>query len=170
MDKPINGDTPQKTNSLCWECARACGGANCPWADSLKPVRGWILASEKSSSAKGLTVLYCPMFFKGRSSDCMTAEQINSYHTNTNPKMSRIHTTFIKDIRGKKIIDKYYSCPVCKSRYDSKAPSCTNPECGVTFLYDKSTNYAMSFANLQVRSQFLKEQSLDFPNSRFKEE
>lgn len=165
MDNPISSnDMPQKTNSLCWECARACGGANCPWADSLKPVKGWVLAPNAKNQTRGVTVLYCPMFFKGRSSDCMTAEQIQSYYTNTNPKMSRIYTKFIRDIRGKKIIDKYYSCPICKSRYDSKVASCTNPECGVKFLYDISTNFTMNYANLQVRSQFLKDYKDDFPN------
>lgn len=28
-------------NQLCWSCTKACGGSDCPWANELKPVKGW---------------------------------------------------------------------------------------------------------------------------------
>lgn len=165
-DKPINNnDMTLKTNSLCWECARSCGGANCPWADDLKPVKGWIVDSEKTLRTRGATVLYCPMFFKGRSSDSMTEEQIQSRYTNDNPKVSRLHTKLIRNTEGK-LIGKYFVCPICGSKYESKISSCTNPECGVTFLYDNSSVYSMNHTNIQLRNQFLKDYKEDFPNSK----
>lgn len=45
-----------KGNSLCWDCAKACGG--CSWSARLKPVRGW----QTEPRGKGNDVVYCPKF------------------------------------------------------------------------------------------------------------
>lgn len=157
---PANENDPSyKTPSLCWECARACGGANCPWADDLAPVRGWLCDTD--------TVMYCPRFIQGRSSLDLTDEQIESISTNTDPrtKMCRLHTKLIKDEHSK-VIGRYYECPICGTKHESKVSSCTNPECRVTYLYDKSTGYTMNHTHIQLRTNFLKDYGEDFPKSK----
>lgn len=160
QNKPISdNDQSLKTPSLCWECARACGGANCPWADDMKPVKGWVSDAD--------TVVYCPRFIKGRNPLDLTDEQIESISTNTDPrtKVCRLHTKLIRNTRGK-IVDRYYECPICKTKHENKIPSCTNPDCGVIYLYDGSSNYALSHTNAQLRASFLKDYGEDFPKSK----
>ena len=157
---PANENDPSyKTPSLCWECARACGGANCPWADDLAPVKDWICASD--------SILYCPRFIKGRNSSELTDEQIESTSTNTslNSKMCRLQTKLVKDEHNR-VIDKYYECPICGDRYENRMSSCTNPECRATYLYDKSAGYTINHTNIQLRANFLKDYGEDFPKSK----
>ena len=49
--------------SICWDCARACGG--CPWSDKLVPIRGWKAIKINPSATKPYTtylVQECPGF------------------------------------------------------------------------------------------------------------
>lgn len=53
--------------TLCWDCAKACG--LCPWSDHWehRPVRGWIaektdLRINNGRRCESYLVLQCPMF------------------------------------------------------------------------------------------------------------
>lgn len=52
----------QKSNTLCWECANACGG--CSWSESLEPVKGWEAepVTIKSYAVDSFLVKWCPEF------------------------------------------------------------------------------------------------------------
>lgn len=41
MPRRYNNYYINSGNQLCWYCAKACGGSNCPWANKLQPVPGW---------------------------------------------------------------------------------------------------------------------------------
>jgi len=68
-----------KVTSICWNCARACGGAGCPWVDHVipKPVDGWKTIKkplkqpvtkkriEQNREIKeNLVVIECPLFVR----------------------------------------------------------------------------------------------------------
>lgn len=158
-------DNSLKTDSLCWECARACGGANCPWADDLKPVKGWVITKLPRCDTKGVTVLYCPRFIKGRTKAELTEEQIEHPFTNSDAKRRwcRVRTIPIKNRHGH-VVGKEFECPLCKTRYPDKIMSCTTPGCGINFLYDMSTQHCVSALSMQIIQQFLQEQQHDFPH------
>lgn len=57
-------------NSICWDCAKACG--DCSWSDhnEHKPIKGWNAVKTTIKGDKGLTVdsylvIECPEFEKG---------------------------------------------------------------------------------------------------------
>lgn len=45
----------------CWKCAKATGGGDCPWANDLEPVPGWMAVPDKDS----YKILWCPLFSFG---------------------------------------------------------------------------------------------------------
>jgi hypothetical protein len=62
---------PTIKDTLCWACAKACGGHDCPWAAELKPVRGWVAEETVRSYKDNLEirsyrVIACPLYEKGR--------------------------------------------------------------------------------------------------------
>ena len=53
---------------LCWSCSKACGGADCPWANKLKPVEGWkakkkIICGQKKP-IETFHIVECPLYEK----------------------------------------------------------------------------------------------------------
>ena len=157
----ITEATTYRTDSLCWECARACGGGGCPWADSLKPVQGWKILGKKSlSRTSGVTVVYCPMFIKGRNLDYATDEQLASTSTNCTDSICRL---IVK--HDKECDTKLYECPKCEKVYESRVSTCK--KCRSKFLSDKSTDYITSYAKILTRKQFFKDYQEDFPNAKF---
>lgn len=56
----------RKGDTLCWECARACG--HCDWSKHFKPISGW--KAEKTviehSNCESFFVQKCPLFVRGR--------------------------------------------------------------------------------------------------------
>lgn len=46
----------QQATSLCWDCAKACGG--CSWSAKFIPVKGW----KTRANGKGEDVVACPKF------------------------------------------------------------------------------------------------------------
>lgn len=55
---------------LCWSCSKACGGSDCPWANKLQPVEGWVATKKTTKDCGQEVVSYriteCPLFEKGR--------------------------------------------------------------------------------------------------------
>lgn len=57
------------TDTLCWTCAKACGGYDCPWVAKFKPVDGWTAEKTLRSYANGekvesFRVIACPLYEK----------------------------------------------------------------------------------------------------------
>lgn len=57
-------------DTLCWDCEKAVGGSDCPWANKLEPVEGWeaISTTVKMTPGRGVesfVVKKCPMFKRG---------------------------------------------------------------------------------------------------------
>lgn len=57
---------PKQSTTLCWYCMRATGGFGCPWADKLKPVKGWEAEKIETSTGQKLRVVKCPIFAKDK--------------------------------------------------------------------------------------------------------
>lgn len=57
---------PKQSNAICWYCARAAGGFGCPWADKLKPVKGWEAEIIETPTGQKLRVVKCPIFVKDK--------------------------------------------------------------------------------------------------------
>lgn len=61
---------PRYTATLCWYCAKACGGYDCEWAANLTPVEGWnaaynpirCLCEGKLRMIDSYHVIDCPKF------------------------------------------------------------------------------------------------------------
>lgn len=58
------------SNTLCWDCKKATGGADCPWANEFKPVEGWDATPTKmkmngTRSVDSYDVHKCPLFERG---------------------------------------------------------------------------------------------------------
>lgn len=55
---------------LCWSCQRACGGKGCPWADKLKPVKGWSAKQRTYKDGYKVVVTYrisaCPLYIRDK--------------------------------------------------------------------------------------------------------
>lgn len=57
-------------NQLCWSCTKACGGSDCPWANELKPVKGWKAKESSISMGNGkkrektYRIIECPLYEK----------------------------------------------------------------------------------------------------------
>lgn len=53
---------------LCWSCAKACGGSDCPWANKLQPVEGWTAKKKTTKDCGQEVVSYriteCPLYEK----------------------------------------------------------------------------------------------------------
>ena len=51
---------------LCWSCSKACGGSDCPWANKLQPVEGWVAKKKTTKDCGQEVVSYriteCPLF------------------------------------------------------------------------------------------------------------
>lgn len=154
--------TTYRTDSLCWECARACGGGNCPWADSLKPVQGWKILARESPIARtfGVIVVYCPRFIKGRNLNDVTPEQLQSFSTNCKKSVCRLIV-----MHDKENDNRLYKCPKCDEVYDSRVSKCK--KCSSKFISDRSSNYTTSHVKIQTRKQFFNDYKEDFPNAKF---
>lgn len=53
--------------SLCWNCGKATGGSDCPWANRFEPVEGWtatptIIKADRNAS---FMVHQCPLYKEG---------------------------------------------------------------------------------------------------------
>ena len=72
----IPNPTGKAKHTLCWDCEKATGGSDCPWANEFKPVPGWkatptmvmvttqtLKRAEKLSSS--FLVHDCPLFKRG---------------------------------------------------------------------------------------------------------
>lgn len=62
-------DFKHYTQTLCWDCANACGG--CTWSSRLQPVRGWqaeeteIIIYRNGYVREGsYRVISCPQFYR----------------------------------------------------------------------------------------------------------
>lgn len=55
---------------LCWSCSKACGGSDCPWANKLQPVEGWVATKRIAKDCGHISTRYhitkCPLYEKGR--------------------------------------------------------------------------------------------------------
>ena len=56
-------------DTLCWTCAKACGGYDCPWAAKLKPVDGWTAKEtvrdyKDGSTVRSYQVIECPLYME----------------------------------------------------------------------------------------------------------
>ena len=53
---------------LCWSCSKACGGSDCPWANKLQPVEGWVATKKITKDAGKIIESYritkCPLYEK----------------------------------------------------------------------------------------------------------
>lgn len=53
---------------LCWSCAKACGGSDCPWANKLQPVEGWVakpsLILSNKHQMETYRIIECPLYEK----------------------------------------------------------------------------------------------------------
>lgn len=61
------------SQQLCWTCRKACGGGDCPWADKLKPVKGWtaepkeyrVFKHHRAIISTTYHITECPLYVKG---------------------------------------------------------------------------------------------------------
>lgn len=54
---------------LCWSCAKACGGSDCPWANKLQPVEGWTakpktICGNNKHPIETFHITECPLYEK----------------------------------------------------------------------------------------------------------
>ena len=58
-----------RSDTLCWDCEKAVGGSDCPWANKLKPVEGWdaisTILNSGNKKTRSYQVLNCPLFKRG---------------------------------------------------------------------------------------------------------
>lgn len=62
-----------KVNSkatLCWDCKKATGGSDCPWANNFEPVEGWdaipeMITVTTTVQTSSFQVNNCPLFERG---------------------------------------------------------------------------------------------------------
>lgn len=57
-------------DTLCWDCKKATGGSDCPWANKFKPVEGWtatptIVKVAGIREENSFIVHKCPLFEEG---------------------------------------------------------------------------------------------------------
>jgi hypothetical protein len=65
--------TKKGGDTLCWDCAKATAGSNCPWANEFKPVEGWDakkterieMVYGKEKVIESYIVKKCPLFVEG---------------------------------------------------------------------------------------------------------
>lgn len=66
----------KRKETLCWDCKKATGGGDCPWANEFKPVEEWkatptivkVTSQAKSRAAQlqdSYIVRKCPLFAEG---------------------------------------------------------------------------------------------------------
>ncbi len=61
----------QRKDTLCWDCSKATGLGNCPWANHLIPVEGWEAIPTKINTntlaveVVSYNVRKCPLFERG---------------------------------------------------------------------------------------------------------
>ena len=60
-----NQYTIRNKRTICWDCAKACGGCN--WSARLEPVEGWeaeetLVTIQKGSRVDSMCVTKCPEF------------------------------------------------------------------------------------------------------------
>lgn len=122
-------DETYYSSSLCWDCARACGNANCEWADSLDPVPGWVLDPPSNR------VLHCPKFIPGSYSADIHEDHWYNTHNN-DPSVIGTKRTFCRPRREPDDVVTY-SCPICGSKFNLRPSSC--PVCRVQFLWSTYT-------------------------------
>ena len=59
-----------RKETLCWECKKATGGEDCPWANEFKPVEGWtaiptLVKVQVGQKEQSYIVSKCPLFVEG---------------------------------------------------------------------------------------------------------
>lgn len=128
------------SSTLCWDCARACGSAGCPWADSLKPVPDWVI--DKNSGR----VMYCPSFIPGSCSSELSSKELDNLYSNDYRLIGTEHAF----CRPQKIPSKALNtciCPVCYNEFSDRRRSCS--VCSINFLYPL---YSHNYNHIELRN------------------